>query len=244
MKTPTPKERRAELLLLHVQNRWTPKQFAEAGGFDYDYALRILQGLSWKHDARPEGFVHPWPEATRRKISPEHLAEAFRRHAAENWSVRQFSRFLGLSGQGGWMIFHGYHYKDFERPKNGDPMPYVKIDDAWKRECLEDYVRERMTPHEFAEHVGMRKAHVYGILNGKAWRTTERPPGFQYPWPEREALGSRNRFRRRVAEYDAAVREYESQGWTIQQLADRLGVRRSGAREIMARTLLWRERGY
>ena len=114
----------------------------------------------------------------------------------------------------------------------------------WKRECLEDYVRERMTPHEFAEHIGVSKNRVYYILSGKEWKTVERPEGFQYPWPEREKLGSRSSFQRRVQEYDAAIRLREENGWTMIQLADYLGVGKGSGSDIVRRVKLWRQRGY
>jgi len=117
-------------------------------------------------------------------------------------------------------------------------------DDNWKRECLEDYVREHMTPHEFAAHVGLPRPHAYAVLNGKRWRQVPRPEGFQYPWPERENFGSRNSFRRRVHEYDEAVKRFEAEGWSLSKFAKHVNVHKGSAYGIIERVKLWRERGF
>jgi len=125
-----------------------------------------------------------------------------------------------------------------------DKQAQKLADEAWKRECLEDYVRERMTPHQFGEHIGMSNSRVYSILLGKAWRSVPRPEGFVHPWPERANLGSRNTFKRRVHEYDEAVRLRDENGWTMIQLAEYLGVGKGSGSDIVRRVKVWRERGY
>jgi hypothetical protein len=55
-------------------------------------------------------------------------------------------------------------------------------DHEQKKQWLEDYVRERMSPMQFAEHTGRTRAAAYGILSGRAWKDVPRPEGFLYPW--------------------------------------------------------------
>ena len=55
-------------------------------------------------------------------------------------------------------------------------------DHEQKKQWLEDYVRQRMTPLQFAEHTGRTRAAAYGILSGRAWKDVPRPEGFLYPW--------------------------------------------------------------
>lgn len=107
--------------------------------------------------------------------------------------------------------------------------------DAWKLECLEDYVREHMTPKAFAEHTGYGVTNCYLILMGQAWKHIPRPEGFMYPWPERENLGSRGRFRRRQVEYIAVITEMREKGLSKREVAERLRVSYSTVREIIQR---------
>jgi hypothetical protein len=103
----------------HVKNRWSIAQFTEATGLSNAQAGSILKGRYRKDVPRPEGFEHPWPETigAHRTLTPEQIAEAFRRYQDERLSVRAFARILGVSKRAGWLIFHGYAYKDVERPE-------------------------------------------------------------------------------------------------------------------------------
>jgi len=92
----------------------------------------------------------------------------------------------------------------------------------WKEECLADYVRERMTPMQFAEHVGVSRSGAYAILSGSKWSNIPRPAAFQYPWPENTSPTVLHR-QRRLA-YCAAVQKFEEEQWTYRQLAAHLGV--------------------
>jgi hypothetical protein len=108
-------------------------------------------------------------------------------------------------------------------------------DEAWRTECLEDYVRERMSPQQFAEHCGLRLNNVYAILWGKSWKNTPRPDGFLYPWPEREALGSRSRFRRRQDDYIAAIKAMRAENLSKHEVAARLKVSYQTVDDIVRR---------
>jgi hypothetical protein len=103
-------------LVEHVARRGTARQLAEATGLSTDQAGSILRGRSRRKVPRPPGFEHPWPETETRRVSPEKLAEAFERYHAERLSIRAFSRLIGVTQNAGWLIFHGYLYKDVERP--------------------------------------------------------------------------------------------------------------------------------
>lgn len=108
-------------------------------------------------------------------------------------------------------------------------------DPVWRRECFEDYVRERMTPAQFAEHIGLTVDSAYWILSGEGWKNTERPEGFVYPWPERADLSPPARFRRRQTTYVDAYERMTAEGWSYRDLAKHLGVSTSSAHDIVGR---------
>ena len=152
---------------------------------------------------------------------------------AECWEKKmtpqQFADHVGVTRAQVYAIFAGRAWKTVPRPKGFTyPFPYQPVqnrsDDAWKAECLEDYVRDRMTPQEFAEHCGFRLCHAYLVLQGNAWGNLPRPEGFAYPWPEREHLGSRSRFRRRQGAYLEAIRAMREEGLSRRDVALRLKV--------------------
>lgn len=109
--------------------------------------------------------------------------------------------------------------------------------DAWKAECLRDYVRERMTPQEFAAHCGYALTNVYRILSRKTWTKIPVPEGFAYPWPERQHLGSRSRFLRRKEEYLSVITEVREGRLTKQEAAEKLNVSRQSVDDITRRLL-------
>jgi hypothetical protein len=106
-------------------------------------------------------------------------------------------------------------------------------DPTWGRECLEDYVRERMSPKQFAEHIGVGLGHVYEILLGRTWRHIPRPEGFVYPWPERGHAGHRGSIEQRMVRYAEGVERFESEAWDMKQLAEHLKVSKSSAHRIL-----------
>ena len=113
-------------------------------------------------------------------------------------------------------------------------MPKI-VDADWVRECLEDYVRERMSPYDLAEHMGLSTDAAYNILWGKTWKNIERPEGFMYPWPERQEFMTKQNFKKRLPKYRAAVKKYEAEGWTLPQLAKHLKIPKGSAWELVAR---------
>jgi hypothetical protein len=76
--------------------------------------------------------------------------------------------------------FH-YPWTDEEYKECGKVRPQI-AEYTWKLECLQDYVKDRMTPKQFSEHVGLSLGRVYMVLKGKIWTDIPRPVGFQYPW--------------------------------------------------------------
>ena len=92
---------------------------------------------------------------------------------------------------------------------------------AWQEEALRDYVNERMSPKQFAEHIGAQVDTVYEILAGKTWVRAKRPEGFQYPW-----TGTRRKTPRILSqsEIDQALALREAEGWSHRELAQNVGV--------------------
>jgi transposase len=107
--------------------------------------------------------------------------------------------------------------------------------DSWKLECLEDYVKEHMSPKQFAAHVGISLNYAYEILQGNRWVQIPRPEDFEYPWPERLNVGSRSSFRRRQEEYVAAITEMRAKNLSKHEVAQRLGVAPQTIRNIANR---------
>ena len=117
-------------------------------------------------------------------------------------------------------------------------MSPLKLTAAEKRQKLEDYVRERMSPQEFARHLDVSTATAYSILNGKTWTTIERPPGFLHPWPD----AKRNVYRRPIqmdGEQDRAWRascfdDYVAERMSPKTFAEHVGIGMSHAYEVLA----------
>jgi hypothetical protein len=108
-------------------------------------------------------------------------------------------------------------------------------DRAWREECLEDYVRDRMSPQEFAEHVGCSCKNAYAILGGKIWTDTPRPEGFSYPWPEYEARSSKYVSQKRKEKYAEGMQLYRENGWDQHQLSAHLGMAITTTRDLLRR---------
>ena len=109
------------------------------------------------------------------------------------------------------------------------------LDHDFVRSCLEDYVKERMSPYELAEHMGVSTDSAYELLWGRTWKKVPRPEGFQYPWPERQEFMVKQNFKKRLPRYRAGIKRYETEGWTLHQLADHLGIAKGNAWELVAR---------
>jgi hypothetical protein len=97
----------------------------------------------------------------------------------------------------------------------------------WRADALMDYVRERMSPKQFAEHIGAPYSSAIHILSGNRWKATPRPAGFVYPWPERAAHSQsiRNAYSRPEIEEALALRH--ARGWSYRELAEYMGVQQS-----------------
>lgn len=90
--------------------------------------------------------------------------------------------------------------------------------------ALRDYVVERMTPRQFAEHVGIGYSGAVAVLAGKIWRDTPRPEGFRYPWPERSYQSTAIKQRYSRAEVDEALALKAKEKWSYRTLATHMGV--------------------
>jgi transposase len=100
---------------------------------------------------------------------------------------------------------------------------------TWREVALQGYVRERMTPKQFAEYVGAPYSSAVHILSGNRWKETPRPAGFAYPWPEKAPHSDsiRNAYSRPEIEEALALRH--AKGWSYRELAEHMGVQQSTA---------------
>lgn len=98
----------------------------------------------------------------------------------------------------------------------------MKPDDAWKRECLEDYVRAHMNAKEFADHVGVSRSTAYQILQGRRWTRVPRPEGFQHPWPDNRSPSVLHERRRKA--YEEGYRRFVEEDWSYRRLSRHLGI--------------------
>jgi hypothetical protein len=152
---------------------------------------------------------------------------------------KEFGLHIGICRSAVYAILRGRTWKDIPRPAGFEypwPGKPKDLERDWKEECLRDYVDQKMTPVEFAEHVGCTLWHSYLILGGKAWTHVPRPQGFQYPWPERAHLGTRG-FERKEREYRKVYERLSEDKkrdtkWTLTQLATSLDVSAHTARRI------------
>jgi hypothetical protein len=155
-------------------------------------------------------------------------------YVRERMSPMQFAAHTGRARAAAYGILAGRSWRGVPRPEGfrhpwNDPV--IDPEASWKSECLLDYVRERMLPETFAEHVGCTLWHAYLILGGKAWPAIPRPEGFAYPWPERAHLG-RLGFRRKAREYQRVLERMPPEQRTPTLLRRNLEVSLHTARRI------------
>ena len=109
----------------------------------------------------------------------------------------------------------------------------AQTEEEWRAECLVDYVRDRMTPRIFAEHIGTSRSVAYKILLGDYWKATPRPEGFLYPWPE--AQNPVVISQRRKEAYADGYKRFEEGKWTYRKLAYYLGIPTQTAWDVVQR---------
>lgn len=124
------------------------------------------------------------------KYDIEWRADALR----ECWEMQltplQCAQHIGVTRAMVYMIFHNREWKNVPRPP-GFTYPFPQhpkpnpLTTAQKERFLEKYVRHRQTADEFAEMCGFKRESAYRVLKGFGWKDASRPPGFQYPWPDR-----------------------------------------------------------
>ena len=94
----------------------------------------------------------------------------------------------------------------------------------WKEAALREYVTRRMTPRQFANHIGYSYSGAITILLGRMWPETPRPEGFMHPWPERAAQSVALLHRYTREDIIKALALKEAEGWSYRQLARYMGV--------------------
>ena len=124
------------------------------------------------------------------KYDAEWRADALRECWEKKLTPRQCAEYIGVTRAMVYAIFAGREWKAIPRPEGFVyPFPGVLRQEpkptTEKAHYLAEYVRLRQTPAEFAEMLGIKIPSAYRILLGFAWKEVERPPGFQYPWPDR-----------------------------------------------------------
>ena len=94
----------------------------------------------------------------------------------------------------------------------------------FQAEVLQDYVDQRMTPQEFAEHTGLDRNACYRILSGEQWIRTPRPDGFMYPWPEHAEGHKRVNDSSRYPHFVDVLTQADAEKWSIRKTSKALGV--------------------
>jgi plasmid maintenance system antidote protein VapI len=113
----------------------------------------------------------------------------------QKMTPKQFAEYLGVTRAQVYAIFAGRTWKRIPRPQ-GFVYPFPanpqEKEMLWREDCLQDYVRERMTPKQFAQHIGITVICARRILNGERWQSVVRPEGFKYPWTSRNRADTQN----------------------------------------------------
>ena len=94
-------------------------------------------------------------------------------------------------------------------------------DRGWRAECLQDYVGNRMTPKDFAEHIGVSLTTAHRILSGRGWQDVPRPDGFEHPWPKQDRRAD---LIEQHPLYQKGLQLFKDLRWTHHQLGLYLGV--------------------
>jgi len=125
-----------------------------------------------------------------KKRDPEWCAKVLRECHERKLTPPECAAHIGVSLNMVYLIFRRKQWKKIPRPRgfriprNRPPIEQVKTQRR-RQAFFARYVAERMTPLEFAAMIGLSMPYTYAILRGEEWKNTERPPGFMYPWPER-----------------------------------------------------------
>lgn len=94
----------------------------------------------------------------------------------------------------------------------------------WQAGVLHDYVQARMTPKQFAEHIGTSYSGAVAVLCGKIWKDAPRPDGFLYPWPEQSYKSTAIKQRYTREEVNEALALKAKEKWSYRTLAAFMGV--------------------
>lgn len=115
-------------------------------------------------------------------------------------------------------------------------------DPVFKAEVLQDYVDQRMTAKEFAEHTGLPLNNVYRILAGEQWTKTPRPEGFMYPWPEHASDHKRCVDTSRYPHFVDCLVRGAAEKWGVRKLTKEMGISPSslpGVKRRLQEAGLW-----
>jgi plasmid maintenance system antidote protein VapI len=114
--------------------------------------------------------------------------EALRECWEQQLSPLECAQYIGVTRAQIYAIMAGREWKSIPRPE-GFVYPFPahakqkkELTNAQKTEYIADYVRQRMSLRQFAEHIGLSTATASFILRGLGWKHIPRPEGFQYPW--------------------------------------------------------------
>jgi len=108
-------------------------------------------------------------------------------------------------------------------------------DPVFKAEVLQDYVDQRMTAKEFAEHTGLDINQCYRILSGETWIKTPRPEGFMYPWPEHVNANKRCNDVSCDPHFVAVLQQASAEKWGVRKTARMMGVSTNSVEKVKRR---------
>ena len=145
-------------------------------------ARTLLQGRSWVHIPRPEGFAYPWPDQRQptRRLGEERVCQALKDYQEQGWNVNRLAEELAIKQSHARDLIQGYLYKGIQRPKELKYRRYVddRADEIQK--ALELYHQNQWTSTQLAQHLKCGRAFAAMILSGAAYKNVPRPEGFVY----------------------------------------------------------------
>lgn len=124
------------------------------------------------------------------KYDAKWRADALRECWEKQLTPLECAQYIGVTRAQIYAIFAGREWKSIPRPEGFVyPFPSLpkprKLTADDKAAYLRRYVEDHQTPDEFAAMVGVNRESAYHVLKGFGWKDIERPPGFHYPWPDR-----------------------------------------------------------
>ncbi len=209
-------------LQYYVEMSLDVKTFAEMLSITQAAARTILQGVSWKHIPRPEGFSYTWRE---KRTRPPVQATTLEGVLAENeaWAEDQKQKRKERQDRRRQKYSEEQAAKGIEVTQQ---MTDQELEAAFVR-----FVEEKMTVEQFATMCDVAVRYAGELLTGKRRPKVKRPAALVTPDKKQKVKTAY--MRQKETWVQLALELYTQEKWSTEQFAEFLGVTRQQGCEIL-----------